>query len=320
MSAPPNETFTFLMGVDRPSMVPLLEETLRRAGIPYQSGLLSLPTPKVIFSVPRSRLDDARRAIADKVPLEALSTVPAGSSSDEPAPDASEEDVEPASATDSAETTFPSGPVLAVLFLVVVHVCIVLAFLRPGPSIDRLVAIGGLVTGRTFAEPWRLLTSLFVHADPSHALWNGLSLLVFAVPLLLRLGPLRTWSLYLLAGVCGQLLALASTTAGTVTIGSSGAVAGLFGLWITQTLRRTRHEGLTRRARIRIVGLALLVLPSLLTPTTQGGQEISVAAHLGGLAAGLLFGLLVRERQRPRRAESRLSERSGPRRNPRSPS
>ena len=43
----------------------------------------------------------------------------------------------------------------------------------------------------------------------------------------------------------------------------------------------------------RPAGIAMLALPSLVTPETSTGERISVAAHVGGLAAGLGLGILA---------------------------
>ena len=262
-------------------MVPLVEDALRRAGIPYDSGLQSLPTPRVILSVPASRLDEARHAIVSEL---SPKTEAVPFDEDEEIEDDEEEPKE------EEDDAFPAGAVTAALSLFLFHLGFVLLVVGRNPSIRDLVAAGGLVTGRTLQEPLRLVTSLFVHADPAHAFWNGVSLLAFAVPLVVRHGYRRTGAVYLASGIVGCLASLSTTTPGTVTVGSSGAVAGLFGAWVADSLARAREEGLSRRARIRAIGIALLVLPSLLTPTTPGGDSISVAAHLGGLAVGLVLG------------------------------
>ena len=135
-------------------------------------------------------------------------------------------------------------------------------------------------------EPWRLVTYMFLHVDPKHALWNGLSMLVFTVPLVGSLGYLKTAAIYLMSGVAGGITAIAIYPPETVTIGSSAAVAGLFGAWIVLTLHGVRQASPTTRVRLKVIGVGLLFLPALLTPTTSGGGTIAVASHLGGLAAG----------------------------------
>jgi len=142
-------------------------------------------------------------------------------------------------------------------------------------------------------QPWRLVTSLVLHSDLRHAFWNAISMTVFALPLLTYLGRRKTASIYLCAGIGGAVTALLFADAGTRIVGSSGAVAGLFGAWVVVALARIDPEELPGRARLRIAGVALLILPSLLSPVTSSGQHVSVSSHLGGLTTGAAIGVLI---------------------------
>jgi rhomboid protease GluP len=188
---------------------------------------------------------------------------------------------------------FPAGELLGVSTLVLVHLSIVVWAERAGEAGWSLVRQGALLAGRTMEEPWRLLTSLLLHGDPQHVLWNGLSMAVFAVPLLADLGILRTLAIYLAAGVGGGIAAVSFAPTGSSIIGSSGAVSGLFGAWVVMTLWRARATDLPRRSRIRALGLAMLVLPSLLNPLSSTGRPVSISSHVGGLATGMLIGALL---------------------------
>jgi membrane associated rhomboid family serine protease len=170
---------------------------------------------------------------------------------------------------------------------------IVLGLVGQNPDFMRFTRFGGVVAGRVTEQPWRLLSSLFIHADPSHVFWNGLSMLVFAVPVILDIGYLGAAVIYLAGGVVGGIAGASAVRDGVVLFGSSGAVSALFGAWVAITLLRARRSGLPRRARVRVIGLALLILPSLVSPMTSSGQSISVAAHLGGMAAGFVAGLVA---------------------------
>jgi rhomboid protease GluP len=197
------------------------------------------------------------------------------------------------SALEEKPPAFPWGEVQAVGLLVLIHLGLAFWAGGPLPPGRALIEQGGLLRGATLAEPWRLFTSLFLHSGPSHVLWNGFSMLVFAVPLLGRVGYLRTGLIYLIAGVGGGLAALRFSAPGTLIIGSSGAVAGLFGAWVVLTLRQARREPLGRRSMFRTMGIALLVLPTLIKPTTAAGHPISVSSHMGGLLTGMLIGALL---------------------------
>jgi rhomboid protease GluP len=192
-----------------------------------------------------------------------------------------------------APARFPWAAVQIVSALVLVHLGLVLWAGGPVPPGRRLLLQGGLLRGATLEEPWRLFTSLFLHSDPAHALWNGVSMLVFAVPLLSGTGFARTALIYLASGLGGGLAALYFAAPGTLIVGSSGAVAGLFGAWAVLRLRRARSAPLGRRERIRALGIAMLVLPALLRPATPAGEPISVSSHLGGLLTGTLIGAVL---------------------------
>jgi membrane associated rhomboid family serine protease len=103
----------------------------------------------------------------------------------------------------------------------------------------------------------------------------------------------RTGFIYFASAIGGGIAAVAFARAGTMIVGSSGAVAGLFGAWIVLTLGRVQLAPLTRRAVIRSVGIAMLYVPSLLSPVTALGQAVSVGSHMGGLATGMAIGALI---------------------------
>ena len=54
---------------------------------------------------------------------------------------------------------------------------------------------------------------------------------------------------------------------------------------------------------LMVIGIAFLVLPSLLSPVTSSGRPVSVGAHLGGMATGMLIGAAISSRLIPREPE-----------------
>jgi membrane associated rhomboid family serine protease len=281
--------YTHLYATRRVELVPVIEAALERAGIPYQTGLQVGDDPQIVFTVMVERIDQARALVERAVALDVEDD------GDERAWDALRAEEE----RERLAAAFPRRPLLATLALVVVHLWIALGLVGGAPSREHLEAIGALVSGQLSSEPWRLVTSLFLHSGPSHVLWNGLALVVFGVPAIVRWGWLRAALLYLASGVGGGIVALAAHPSGTLIVGSSGAVAGLFGAWLVATGLRARRATFSRRAWIRTIGLGLLVLPSLLTPVTAEGEPISIAAHLGGLATGALVALALARSREP---------------------
>lgn len=188
---------------------------------------------------------------------------------------------------------FPWGQVLSVGGLILLHFALVIWRIENPREGVWLLRNGGLLAGSTAREPWRLVTSLFLHVDMRHAFWNGVSMMVFAVPLIAYLGQFRTALIYFGSGIGGGIAALAAAPEGTLILGSSGAVAGLFGAWVAVRLRSARYAEITWRVRVRAAGIGLLVLPALLNPMTPTGQPISVSSHLGGLITGMLVGAVL---------------------------
>lgn len=307
------EPWTFLLAIEKPPLIPVVDDALRAAGIPCRTGLQIEPTPMVVFTVPASRLEAARPVVDAALRRHRAHRGSSGTVASEPAADAADDDATDTTAAPGAfeaadaeaETEAerrereapPWGALQAAIAIVLVHFVVLFAWVGRSPSTSHLVEVGALARAEVAAQPWRLLTSLVLHADVEHVAWNALSMIVFAVPLIVALGYGRSAVIYAVSGVAGGLAALAATPA-AVTVGSSGAVAGLFGAWLARTIRRARRKPPTTKALLRTVGVGLLVLPSLLSPTTADGKSVSIAAHLGGLAMGLALGVALPEAAR----------------------
>lgn len=158
---------------------------------------------------------------------------------------------------------------------------------------------GGVVTGAlayhpvlTATEPWRMLTSLFVHSQSSifHILFNGYALWLFGRMLEPALGRWRFLALYLLSGLGGSAAVL-WLSPNTWVVGASGAVFGLFAaMFVIQ-----RGLGGNATQLLIVIGLNLVVgfLP---------GSNISWQAHLGGLLVGALVAFVLMRTRSPRQS------------------
>lgn len=141
-------------------------------------------------------------------------------------------------------------------------------------------------------EPWRMLTSAFLHAGWLHLLVNMYALWIVGPFLEQMLGRWRYVALYLLSALGGSVAVVLLTPVsqwGYSVVGASGAVFGLFAA-IAVVLRRTGRD-----ARQILVVIAINVVFSLII------ARVSWQAHLGGLvvgaALGFLFAYLPKERR-----------------------
>jgi membrane associated rhomboid family serine protease len=156
------------------------------------------------------------------------------------------------------------------------------------------------------AEPWRLLTVALVHGSPLHLLFN-LFALDLGARLVQRLYGTQRLALWYLLGVVGASLASAIWTPLIPSVGASGGVFALFGVALgAEWAHRPLVERGVRAALAQIGGLIAINLVFGLGLNVAGGG-IDNAAHLGGLALGLLLGVLVA----PTRAESMRSRWAG---------
>ncbi len=197
---------------------------------------------------------------------------------------------------------FGSGtmrPTTAVLIFMALNVAMFIAEVRLGGSTNTntLHRLGALEPRaiRFDGEYWRLLTSLFLHFGPLHLLFNLYALFVIGPGLERIIGPVRFSAYYLLTGLGSSVgvLILRFQNLSEQLVGASGCVFGIVGVWAGYLLRH-RHEPFAgRRLRNIILIVAIQVAFDLSTP------QVSMAAHLSGLATGVFLGLLVAPRRSP---------------------
>jgi rhomboid protease GluP len=129
-----------------------------------------------------------------------------------------------------------------------------------------------------------LLTACFLHDGLLHIGFNMLALWM-AGPLVERsVGSARMAPMYLLAGVCGNLLSLAySWHTGGMTLGASGSISGVLAAALVVGWRVQGWRGPVTQATARWLGF---VFAFGLLSSRFGRANIDNAAHLGGALAG----------------------------------
>ncbi|MGY2131801.1 rhomboid family intramembrane serine protease [Hymenobacter sp. HD11105] len=158
------------------------------------------------------------------------------------------------------------------------------------PSGQELVAWGSNFSPLTLhGQPWRLLTSCFLHGGVAHLLLNGLGLLFLGAMLEPLLGRVRLLGGFLVCGVGGSLASLWWNMTGVNSVGASGAIFGLYGLLLA--LLFTRAVPFDRTQRRTMLWFVFYLMISGLVGSLGG--NIDHAAHVGGLITGVLVGVLL---------------------------
>lgn len=172
-----------------------------------------------------------------------------------------------------------------------VFLLMVLTGVNPfAPHSAALVAWGSNFSPLTLpGQPWRLLTSCFVHGGVAHLLLNAGTLVVLGLLAEPLLGRRRLLLGYGLSGVGGSLASLWWHAPGGVnSVGASGAIFGLYGLLLTLSLTKT--AGLSHQQRRPLFGLLLYFMLTSLVGGLMGAGTTDNAAHLGGLLTGFVVG------------------------------
>ena len=141
-------------------------------------------------------------------------------------------------------------------------------------------------------EPWRLVTSGFLHSGIFHIGFNMYVLWFLGNLLEPSLGPFRFAGLYLASLLTGSFAVLLINP-DTATIGASGAIFGLMGAAFVMQRARGVDPMQSGIGPIILINLALgFIIPN-----------VSVAGHVGGLVGGALCGFLMDQSMRYRRRE-----------------
>ena len=151
-----------------------------------------------------------------------------------------------------------------------------------------------LFTASIYAEPWRVLTSTFIHRLPPHFAFNLFTLWWFGREVERRYGSTVIVSSFFGALWVGHLSMLA---AGLLPIhGLSGGVCGLYGLLLVTDWKGDLYRTLKQRTAYWLYPLALL---ALFVANRLGMIAVANLNHLVAIGFGALVGLAMTAGSRP---------------------
>lgn len=171
-----------------------------------------------------------------------------------------------------------------------------------GPFPDALSYWGGKNTVLIVedGEYWRLLTPILLHAGIIHLFCNVSVQLETGAFFEREWGSFTWLSVYIVSALGSSILSCDSMP-NSISVGSSGAVMGLFGAKLSEVfcraceVRRTAQDELAHEVRMEQLG-------GVLCSVTVVGifsfiPYVDWAAHLGGLLAGQTIGLVLFSRK-----------------------
>lgn len=136
-------------------------------------------------------------------------------------------------------------------------------------------------------EYWRVASAMLLHGGAYHLTLNVLALWFFGRPALHYLDNTEFLVVFVLAGIIGNALSLHFGAQAHVAVGSSAAVLGVVGIQLPLLWRP--HS--TRKDHLRSLNLVVFITGTLIAGMAR--NDFDNAAHIGGLAYGLVVGIVA---------------------------
>lgn len=141
-------------------------------------------------------------------------------------------------------------------------------------------------------EYWRLITPIFFHYGFMHALFNSFSLVLFGPALEQMLGKPKFILAYFFAGIAGNVGSFMFGSPYVVSVGASGAIFGLFGIYLYMIYAR---KDLIDQANTQII-LTISIIALVMTFIRA---NINIYGHIFGLVGGLVIAPVVLRNAKP---------------------
>jgi membrane associated rhomboid family serine protease len=135
-------------------------------------------------------------------------------------------------------------------------------------------------------EYWRLLTNIFIHGGLLHILANMYGLFFAGIFLEPVIGTRKYLLAYFISGIAASLASI-WWHYDTVSVGASGAIFGLYGVFFALLTVNVFPKGVKKSF---LIMTSLFIIYNLLYGLSGG---VDNAAHVGGLFSGLVIGYII---------------------------
>ena len=153
---------------------------------------------------------------------------------------------------------------------------------------------------------WTFVTSLFLHANAEHLILNMIALFFFGSVVEHEIGWKKTILIFFSSAFLGEIAVLMASYVGIMpatipVIGASGAVFGLLGA--AMLIKPLEFVVFPYLIPIPLLLVALIyiffnITEFIVVLASGGVTDVAYVAHIGGLAAGILWGFKQEGRKR----------------------
>lgn len=132
----------------------------------------------------------------------------------------------------------------------------------------------------------RIITSIFLHGGLLHLVFNMYSLYIIGPQIESFFGKFKYTIIYLVSGICGNLLSMLFLGDKMVSVGASGAIFGLMGALVYFGYHYRVYLGGVIKSQI----IPLIAINLFIGYMSSG---INNVAHIGGLIGGILISIAL---------------------------
>jgi uncharacterized protein len=157
-----------------------------------------------------------------------------------------------------------------------------------------------LTPARILQMPWTLVTSMFIHADFTHILFNMFfGVWMFGTYLDRIIGEREFTKVYFIGGIAAGVfyillsLGLHMPDPRTAVLGASGAVFAIIGALVVLRPNMTLYVYFLFPMPLWVFAAVYMFYGMVAIPADIAGNT-AVTAHLGGLIAGLIMGQIYK--------------------------
>ncbi len=173
--------------------------------------------------------------------------------------------------------------------LVLILICLIFFFLE---SLPYFIEALYFIPSQAFERPWTFVTSIFLHADFTHLIFNMFGLFMFGLYLERKISKKDYIIIFLLAGVVGNFGYMITTLNKNIpAVGASGAIYGIMGCLAILEPYATVYVGyLPMPMIVAAFFWAFMEFIGVFIPS-----NIAHGSHLFGLIVGIAFGIYMRK-------------------------
>ena len=174
------------------------------------------------------------------------------------------------------------------LAIKLVAVCVAVWILQQ--IIPPLTDEFALTSSEVFSKPWTLITYIFLHAGFDHLFYNMFALVIFGAVLEKIIGGRKFLIIFFASGIAAGI---GSVIFYPSSIGASGAIYGIMGALVV--LRPSMPVFAGFMVPVPMIVAVILWSAGDLVGLFAPSENVAYAAHLCGLAFGLICGLYLKK-------------------------